>query len=112
MSLQHTKLNLRRKGKRCVTTRTPETLSAPLKHNESCSMDFISDALSYGHRFKTLNILDDFNRQALAIEVDTCLTAERVISTLKHVTTWSGKPKQIRKITVLFSLNFHKTWAL
>ncbi|WP_157577680.1 hypothetical protein [Shewanella waksmanii] len=65
------KLNLRRKGKRRVPTRTPEPLSVPRQHNESWSMDFMSDALSYGHRFRTLNILDDFNRQALAIEVDT-----------------------------------------
>ena len=90
------KLNLRRKGKRRVPTRTQEPLSAPQQHNESWSMDFMSDVLSYGHRFRTLNILDDFNRQALAIEVDTSLTAERVIRTLKHVIAWRGKPKQIR----------------
>jgi len=42
-------------------------------------MEFMSDALSYGHRLRTLNMLDDFNRQALAIEVDTSLTGERVI---------------------------------
>ena len=70
------KLNLRRKGNRRVPTRKPEPLSAPLQYNESWSMDFMSDALSYGHRFRTLNVLDDFNRQALVIEVDTSLTAE------------------------------------
>ena len=90
------KLNLRGKGKRRVPTRTPEPLSAPTQHNESWSMDFMSDALSYGHRFRTLNVLNDFNRQALAIEVDTSLTADRVIRTLKHIIAWRGKPKQIR----------------
>ncbi|WP_100215534.1 IS3 family transposase, partial [Pseudoalteromonas maricaloris] len=90
------KLNLRRKGKRRVPTRTPEPLSAPTQHNESWSMDFMSDALSYGHRFRTLNVLDDFNRQALAIEVDTSLTSERVIRTLQQIIAWRGKPKQIR----------------
>ncbi|AOT07854.1 transposase [Pseudoalteromonas luteoviolacea] len=90
------KLNLRRKGKRRVPTRTPKPLSAPGKHNESWSMDFMSDALSYGHRFRTLNVLDDYNRQALAIEVDTSLTAERVIRVLERVIAWRGKPKQIR----------------
>ncbi|TMP73302.1 IS3 family transposase, partial [Pseudoalteromonas ruthenica] len=59
-------------------------------------MDFMSDSLSYGHRFRTLNVLDDFNRQALAIEVDTSLTAERVIRTLKQIIAWRGKPKQGR----------------
>ena len=53
----------------------------------------MSDVLSYGHRFRKLNILDDFNRQALAIEVDASLTAERVIRTLKQVIAWRGKLK-------------------
>ncbi|PCK30776.1 hypothetical protein CEX98_16020 [Pseudoalteromonas piscicida] len=43
-----------------------------------------------------MNVLDDFKRQALAIEVDTSLTADRVIRTLKQVIAWRGKPKQIR----------------
>ncbi|TQF66186.1 DDE-type integrase/transposase/recombinase [Pseudoalteromonas luteoviolacea] len=87
------KLNLKRKGKRRVPTRTPKPLSAPGKHNESWSMDFMSDALNYGHRYRTLNVLDGYNRQALAIEVDTSLTADRV---LEKVIAWRGKPKQIR----------------
>lgn len=41
-------------------------------------------------------MLGDYNRQALAIEVDTSLTAERVIRVLKRVIAWHGKPKQIR----------------
>ncbi|TMN35282.1 IS3 family transposase [Pseudoalteromonas piscicida] len=41
-------------------------------------------------------MLDDFNRQALAIEVDTSLTSERVIRTLQQIIAWRGKPKQIR----------------
>ncbi|WP_425331645.1 IS3 family transposase [Pseudoalteromonas viridis] len=90
------KLNLRRKGKRRVPTRSPEPLSTPEKHNDSWSMDFMSDALSFGHRFRTLNIIDDYNRQALAIEVDTSLTTERVIRTLERVIAWRGKPSQIR----------------
>ena len=44
----------------------------------------MSDALSYGHRFRTLNVLDDYNRQTLAIEGDTSLTAERVIRVLER----------------------------
>ena len=52
-------------------------------------MDFMNNALTYGHRFRTQNVLDDYNRQALATEVDTSLKPERVI-------TWRGKPRQIR----------------
>jgi putative transposase len=42
-------------------------------------MDFMSDALLNGRKFRTLNLLDDFNREALAIEIDTSLPAERVV---------------------------------
>ncbi|MDK1289554.1 DDE-type integrase/transposase/recombinase [Pseudoalteromonas umbrosa] len=75
-----------------IPTRTLEPLSAPNKHNDSRSMDFIND----GHRFRTLNLLDNYNRQALAIENDTSLTAELVIRVLERVIAWRGKPKQIR----------------
>lgn len=76
-------------------------------------MDFMSDALSYGHRFRTLNVLDDFNRQALAIEVDTSLTAKRVIRTLKHIIAWRGKPKQIRVDNgPEFTSTALETWAM
>ncbi|TQF67866.1 IS3 family transposase [Pseudoalteromonas luteoviolacea] len=106
------KLNLRRKGKRRVPTRTPKPLSAPGKHNDSWSMDFMSDALNYGHRFRTLNVLDDYNRQALAIEVDTSLTAERVIRVLERVIAWRGTPKQIRVDNgPEFTSNVLESWA-
>ncbi|HNP28711.1 MAG TPA: hypothetical protein PKK23_06685 [Nitrospirales bacterium] len=46
---------------------------------------FQSDALYHGGRFRTLNIMDDFNREALAIEIDTSLGAERVIRVLDRL---------------------------
>ncbi|MBQ4812030.1 hypothetical protein J8M20_11805 [Pseudoalteromonas luteoviolacea] len=70
----HNMLNVRRKGKLRVPTRTSEPISAPSKHNDSWSMNFMSDALNYGHPFRTLNVLDDYNRQASAIAIDTSLT--------------------------------------
>jgi putative transposase len=45
----------------------------------------MSDALSHGTRFRTFNILDDFNREVLAIEVDTSLRTERVIRVLDRL---------------------------
>ncbi|TQF71266.1 IS3 family transposase [Pseudoalteromonas luteoviolacea] len=100
------KLNFRRKGKRRLPTR------APSKHNDSWSMDFVSDARNYGHRFRTLNVLDDYNRQALSIEVDTSLTAERVIRVLERVIAWRGKPKQIRVDNgPEFTSNALESWA-
>jgi putative transposase len=64
--------------------------------NVSWSMDFMSDALMSGRKFRVLNLLDDFNREALAIEVDTSLRAERVVRVLEQIIQWRGKPERIR----------------
>ena len=56
----------------------------------------MGDSLASGRAFRTLNILDDFNREALWIEVDTSLPAERVIRVLEMLIEWQGRPKQIR----------------
>ncbi len=89
-------LNLTRKPKKRLPARTAQVLAQPTKANESWSLDFMSDSLSNGRAFRTLNILDDFNREALWIEVDTSLPAERVIRVLEMVILWRGAPKQIR----------------
>jgi len=59
-------------------------------------MDFMSDALLDGQRFRTLNIIDDYNREALAIELDTSLPALRVIRVLDQIADWHGSPARIR----------------
>jgi putative transposase len=59
-------------------------------------MDFRSDVLTSGKRFRTLNIIDDCNREALSIEVDTSLPAARVKRVLEEVIAWRGRPAQIR----------------
>jgi transposase InsO family protein len=56
----------------------------------------MSDVLTSGKRFRTLNIIDGYNREALAIEVDTSLPAARVKRVLEEVIAWRGKPAQIR----------------
>ena len=56
----------------------------------------MSDVLTTGMRFRTLNIIDDYNREVLAIEVDTSLPALRVKRVLESVVEWRGKPTQIR----------------
>ena len=60
------------------------------------SMDFMHDTLYHGRRFRTFNLMDEGVREALAIEVDTSLPAERVIRVLEQVSSWRGYPKQIR----------------
>jgi putative transposase len=56
----------------------------------------MSDSLTDGRRFRTLNIVDDFNREALALEIDLNLPSARVIRTLDRIAQWRGYPKQLR----------------
>ena len=90
------KMNRRRKGKRRLPARIKQPLAQPPGINESWSMDFMSDSLVDGRKIRTLNIIDDCNREALAIEVDTSISAKRVIRVLKWLIAWRGKPKVIR----------------
>lgn len=90
------KLNLRRKGKRRLPSRNPQPLVAPDLANFCWSVDFMSDALYGGQRFRTFNVVDDFNREALAIEVDINLPAARVIRVLDRVAAWRGYPARLR----------------
>jgi putative transposase len=60
------------------------------------SMDFMADRLEDPRQFRLLNVLDDFNRGGLGIEVDFSLPAERVIRSLNQIIEWRGKPFAIR----------------
>ncbi|ELI6050531.1 transposase, partial [Escherichia coli] len=64
------KLNFRRKGKQRFPVRNPSPLATPEALNQSWSVDFMHDALACGRRFRTFNVVDDFNREALSIEID------------------------------------------
>ncbi len=89
-------LHLHRKPKKRLAPRTARTLEVPGQSDQSWSLDFMSDSLSDGRVFRTLNIIDDFNREALWIEVDTSLPAERVIGVLEQLLEWRAAPQQIR----------------
>ena len=89
------KLNLpRRTKKRLVRPMQPLDVSG--MPNEVWAIDFMSDSLYQGRRFRTLNVLDEGVREALAIEIDTSLPALRVIRTLEQLQAWRGLPKAIR----------------
>lgn len=91
------KLNLPRRVKRGLPTGGRQSLQVTGPPNESWVMDFISDTLYRGGRFRTLNnVLDDGVRDGLAIEVDTSLPATRVARTLKQIVQWRGLPKALR----------------
>ena len=64
--------------------------------NAQWSMDFMSDTLYHDRRFRTLNILDEGVREALAIVVDTSIPGARVVRTLDRLVQWRGKPDAIR----------------
>jgi putative transposase len=59
-------------------------------------MDFMHDQLSDGRSCRLFNVIDDFNREGLAIDADISLPAERVIRSLDQIIEWRGKPKRIR----------------
>ena len=90
------KLNLPRRGKRRLPARVREPLYVPLQPNETWSADFMSDALWSGRRFRTFNVIDDYNREALRIEIDTSLPAARVVRALNELIELRGKPKRLR----------------
>lgn len=90
------KLNKRRKGKRRLPTRNPAPLQVSGIVNECWSADFMSDSLWCGRRFRTFNVVDDFNREALAIEVDLNLPAQRVMRVLDRVAAWRAYPQKLR----------------
>ena len=90
------KLNMRRKGKKRLPRRHPEALSVPGSINQCWSADFMSDALWHGHRFRTFNLVDDFNREGLAIEIDSGLPAQRIARVLDRVAAERGYPAKLR----------------
>ena len=89
-------LNLRIKPRKRLNREKPEALSVPEAINQVWSMDFMHDQLETGKSFRLLNVIDDFNREALGIEIDFSLSALRVIRALEQIISWRGKPKVIR----------------
>lgn len=89
-------LNQPRRTKRRRPTRPSLPVFVPEGPNEVWSADFMSDALYHGARFRTFNLIDDFNREALAIEIDTSLRAERVIRVLERLKATRALPHMIR----------------
>ena len=89
-------LNLRIKPKKRLVRQKPEPLSVPEAINDCWSMDFMHDQLSDSRSYRLFNVIDDFNREGLAIEVDFSLPASRVIRALDQVIEWRGKPNRIR----------------
>ena len=88
-------LQVRKRVKRRVALgrgNVPPAVSMP---NERWSLDFVHDTLQDSRRLRTLNVVDDFTREALAIEVDTSLSGSRVTRVLDRIADERGLPKTI-----------------
>lgn len=85
----------RRKRRRRICAQARVLLSAPIRLNETWTMDFLQDALANGRKFRTLSIEDAFSREMLAIEVDTSLPALRVVRVLEKLRMERGLPERI-----------------
>ena len=89
-------LNLRIKPRRRIKREKPEKLAVPCAPNVTWSMDFMHDNLQDGRTLRCLNVIDDFNREGLAIECDLSLPAKRVTRALDRAIEWRGAPQAIR----------------
>ena len=89
-------LNLRIKPRKRLNREKPEALAVPEEINQVWSMDFMHDPLSDGRSFRVLSVIDDYNLEALGIEIDFSLPSERVIRALKQIIEWRERPLVIR----------------
>jgi putative transposase len=89
-------LNIRRRAKKRLPDRVKDPLAIPAKPNQTWSLDFMSDTLTDGRKFRLFNVMDDFNRESLCIEVDTSLPGQRVVRVLQQLVDRRGKPACLR----------------
>jgi putative transposase len=89
-------LNLRFKPRKRIKRDKPEALSVPSRINQTWSMDFMNDSLKDGRSVHTFNVIDDFNREYLTIDVDFSLPTLDIIHSLERIIEWRGKPSAPR----------------
>jgi putative transposase len=90
------KLPQRRKGKKRLPKRVAQALVVPPTFTHTWSIDFMSDALSNGRKIRTFNVIDDYNREILYIDIDYSLKSNRILWVLQHLSKRYGKPQKIR----------------
>ncbi len=88
-------LTLRRRRRKRVAATSRPVLPAPHQRGQHWSMDFMRDTLASGRSFRTLNIVDNFTRECVAIEVDTSLPGARVVRVLEQLRERIGPPQAI-----------------
>ena len=89
-------LAVRRRSRRKLRVARPEPVAAVARPNQRWSMDFVHDYMAGGQRLRTLNVVDAYTRECLAIEVDTSLPAARVVRVLDKLIWERGLPESVR----------------
>ncbi len=95
------RLNLQRKVRRRRLTRERQPLLASNELNQVWALDFMRDTLYDGRPFRTLNVIDEGNREALRIECGTSIPSSRVVRVLNQLVEIHGRPEAIRLDNVL-----------
>jgi len=90
------RLNIPRRTRRRIPRRVRQPLVAAQTLNTTWALDFMVDTLYDGRRFRTLNIIDESNREGLAIEIGTTLPSLRVIAVLEELIALHGPPQHLR----------------
>lgn len=90
------KLNMPRRTTKRVITREKQPLTVYKEHNRVWALDFVHDALYDGRRFRVLNVIDESNRQALAVEPGFSISAARLIRVMNRLVDYYGLPDAIR----------------
>ena len=88
-------LSLRKRRRKKMAAQTRVVLPSPGRPNERWSMDFVTDSIVTGRRFRALAIVDDYSRECPAIEVDTSLGGARVVGVLEQLAQTRGLPTVI-----------------
>lgn len=90
------RLNQKRRAKKRLPKRIKQPLWVPQQPNQVWSADFMSDTLYAGKTFRTFNVIDDFNRECIAVEIDTSLTSRRIIRVFERLRQERGLPHVLR----------------
>lgn len=92
---QEEKLQVKRRIKKGTARWRGSTPLLAQRPNQRWSLDFVSDQLADGRRFRTLNVVDDYTRECLAVEVDSSLTGQRVARVLERLCALRGRPERL-----------------
>jgi putative transposase len=113
--LKELDFNLRIKSRKRLFSLKPEAFMVPHGINQVWSMDFMHHQLQDGRTVRLLNVIDDYNREALKIKIDFFLPLELVIRQLKQIISWRGKHEVIpcdNSLSTSVQRFRHRHWLL